>query len=46
MALSWLFLDLVPLAGNERLPVVVLKKGVDKSTSVDARVVYRCLFLT
>ena len=39
MALSWLFLDLVPLAGNERLPVVMLKKGVDKSTLVDARVV-------
>ena len=46
MALSRVFHNLVPLARNERLPVIVLKKGVDKSILVDARVVQRCLFLT
>ena len=36
MALSRLFHNLVPLARNEHLPVIiVLKKGVDKSISVD-----------
>ena len=39
MALSRLFHNLVPLARNERLPVIALKKGVDKSILVDARVV-------
>ena len=39
MALSRLFHNLVPLARNKRLLVIVLKKGVDKSTSVDARIV-------
>ena len=39
MALSRLFHNLVPLAGNERLPVIALKKSVDKSILVDARVV-------
>ena len=38
MALSWLFHNLVPLARNERLPVIVLKRGVDESILVDARV--------
>ena len=46
MALSRVFHNLVPLARNERLPVIMLKKGVDKSILVDARVVQRCLFLT
>ena len=39
MALSRLFHNLVPLARNEHLLVIVLKKGVDKSILVDARVV-------
>ena len=46
VALSRLFHNLVQHARNERLPVIVLKKGVDKSILVDARVVQRCLFLT
>lgn len=29
VVLSWLFHNLVPLARNERLPVMVLKKVVD-----------------
>ena len=37
MVLSRLFHNLVPHARNERLPVIVLKKGVDKSILVDAR---------
>ena len=39
MALSWLLHNLVPLARNECLLIIVLKKGVDKSLLVDARVV-------
>ena len=35
MALSRLCHNLVPLARNEHLPVIVLKKGADKSISVD-----------
>ena len=31
VVLSWFFHNLVPLARNERLPVMVLKKGMDKS---------------
>ena len=36
MAPSRLFHNLEPLARNEHLPVIVLKKGVDKSILIDA----------
>ena len=36
MAPSRLFHNLEPLAGNKHLPVIVLKKGVDKSILIDA----------
>ena len=44
MALSRLFHNLVQHARNERLPVIVLKKGVDKSILVDARSLRKPLY--